>query len=158
MWIILDNDWIRLDKIGIIVVLPTDLSLEDLKPTVLPVAIMGQSVKTSEKGGVRGFDGHKRVKGRKRHILVDVLGLPLANRVEPANMSDPVAGARLDPNDADAFANRCDAYLGKGQYDRVIADCDQAIRLNPNDAAAFANRGRAYRAKGQYEPPPPPPN
>ena len=47
------------------------------------------------KGGVRGFDGHKRVKGRKRHILVDVLGLPLANRVEPANTSDPVAGARL---------------------------------------------------------------
>src|SRR5574342_283328 len=55
----------------------------------------GQSVKTTERGGVRGFDGHKRVKGRKRHILVDVLGLPLANRVEPANMSDPVAGSRL---------------------------------------------------------------
>jgi Transposase DDE domain len=35
------------------------------------------------------------VKGRKRHILVDVLGLPLGNRVEPANMSDPVAGSRL---------------------------------------------------------------
>jgi putative transposase len=35
------------------------------------------------------------VKGRKRHILVDVLGLPLANRVEPANMSHPVAGSRL---------------------------------------------------------------
>jgi len=29
----------------------------------------GQSVKTTERGGVRGFDGHKRVKGRKRHIL-----------------------------------------------------------------------------------------
>ena len=35
------------------------------------------------------------MKGRKRHILVDVLGLPLANRIEPANMSDPVAGSRL---------------------------------------------------------------
>src|SRR5512143_593109 len=46
------------------------------------------------KGGFRGFDGHTRVKGRKRHILVDVLGLPLANRVEPANMPDPGAGAR----------------------------------------------------------------
>jgi putative transposase len=31
----------------------------------------GQSVKTTERGGVRGFDAHKQVKGRKRHILVD---------------------------------------------------------------------------------------
>ena len=55
----------------------------------------GQSVKTTERGGVRGFDGHKRVKGRKRHILVDILGLPITNRVEPANMSDHRAGGRL---------------------------------------------------------------
>jgi putative transposase len=55
----------------------------------------GQSVKTTERGGVRGFDGHKRVKGRKRHILVDTLGQPIANRVGPASMSDRCAGARL---------------------------------------------------------------
>jgi putative transposase len=35
------------------------------------------------------------VKGRKRHILVDVLGIPITNRVEPASISDPVAGSRL---------------------------------------------------------------
>jgi putative transposase len=52
----------------------------------------GQSVKTTERGGVRSFDGHKRVKGRKRQILVDMLGLPIASRVEPANMSDRRAG------------------------------------------------------------------
>jgi putative transposase len=62
-------------------------------PTV--VIMDGQSVKTAQQGGVRGFDGHKRVKGRKRHILVDILGLPIANRVEPANMSDRRAGGRL---------------------------------------------------------------
>jgi putative transposase len=55
----------------------------------------GQSVNTTERGGVRGFDGHKRVKGRKRYILVDTLGFPIANRVEPANMSDRRAGALL---------------------------------------------------------------
>ena len=53
------------------------------------VVIMdGQSVKTTERGGARGFDAHKRVKGRKRHILVDTLGLLVANRVESADTSD----------------------------------------------------------------------
>jgi transposase len=47
----------------------------------------GQSVKTTERGGARGFDPHKRVKGRKRHILVDTLGLLVANRVETADIS-----------------------------------------------------------------------
>lgn len=59
------------------------------------VIMDGQSVKTTARGGVRGFDGHKRVKGRKRHILVDTLGLPLASRVEPACVPDQRAGARL---------------------------------------------------------------
>ena len=47
------------------------------------------------RGGARGFDAHKRVKGRKRHILVDTLGLLVANRVEPADTSDRRAGALL---------------------------------------------------------------
>ena len=55
----------------------------------------GQSVKTTERGGARGFDAHKRVKGRKRHILVDTLGLLVANRVESADTSDRHAGALL---------------------------------------------------------------
>src|SRR5580698_11637747 len=55
------------------------------RPACPSVVIMdGQSVKTTERGGARGFDAHKRVKGRKRHILVDTLGLLVANRVEPA--------------------------------------------------------------------------
>jgi putative transposase len=65
----------------------------DTCPTV--VIMDGQSVKTTERGGSRGFDAHKIVKGRKRHILVDTLGLLVATRVEPAGMSDRRAGERL---------------------------------------------------------------
>src|SRR6266436_8000327 len=60
------------------------------------VVIMdGQSIKTTERGGIRGFDAHKRVKGRKCHILVDTFGLLIACRVEPADISDRKAAARL---------------------------------------------------------------
>lgn len=59
------------------------------RPPCPSLVIMdGQSVRTTERGGTRGFNGHKLVRGRKRHILVDTLGLPIASRVEPANMPD----------------------------------------------------------------------
>jgi transposase len=47
-----------------------------------------QSVKTTEAGGPRGYDAGKKVKGRKRHIAVDTLGLPIACQVTPANVQD----------------------------------------------------------------------
>jgi putative transposase len=47
-----------------------------------------QSVKTSEMGGPAGYDGAKKVKGRKRHIVVDTLGLLLAVAVTTANLDD----------------------------------------------------------------------
>jgi len=47
-----------------------------------------QSVKTGESGGVKGYDGHKKVKGRKRHILVDTLGNLLEVVVKAANSND----------------------------------------------------------------------
>jgi putative transposase len=58
-------------------------------------AIMdSQSVKTVEESAhVRGYDAHKCVKGRKRHLLVDTLGLPIASYVTPADVHD-TQGAR----------------------------------------------------------------
>ena len=46
--------------------------------------IDSQSVNTTDSGGVRGFDAGKKVKGRKRHIVVDTMGLLLAVLVTPA--------------------------------------------------------------------------
>ena len=47
-----------------------------------------QSVRTSEQGGVRGYDGAKKLCGRKRHLLVDTLGLVLLVMVSAANVQD----------------------------------------------------------------------
>jgi putative transposase len=47
-----------------------------------------QSVKTTEVGGERGKDAHKKVNGRKRHLLVDTLGLLIACVVQPADVQD----------------------------------------------------------------------
>jgi putative transposase len=47
-----------------------------------------QSVKTTESGGPRGYDAGKKVTGRKRHVLVDTLGLVLAVVVTAAHVQD----------------------------------------------------------------------
>jgi putative transposase len=51
-------------------------------------SIDSQSGKTTEKRGVRGFAMGKQIKGRKRHLLVDTLGLVLAVVVHAANIQD----------------------------------------------------------------------
>ena len=58
----------------------------DPKPSA--AIVDSQSIRTSEAGGVRGYDGGKKIRGRKRHILVDVLGLLLFVVVTAANVQD----------------------------------------------------------------------
>lgn len=47
-----------------------------------------QSVKTTESGGIRGFDAGKKVKGRKRHIIVDTTGLIVGLAIHAADIQD----------------------------------------------------------------------
>ena len=64
---------------------------KDPQPTA---AIMdSQSVKTVEESAhPSGYDAHKNIKGRKRHLLVDTMGLPLSVYVTSADAQDRVSG------------------------------------------------------------------
>jgi putative transposase len=50
--------------------------------------IDSQSVKTTERGGPRGKDAHKKVNGRKRHLVVDTLGMVVSAVVHSAGIQD----------------------------------------------------------------------
>lgn len=54
-----------------------------------------QSVKGTECGGDHGIDGHKKINGVKRHILVDTMGLLLAVFVSAASLSDAKAARQV---------------------------------------------------------------
>jgi putative transposase len=66
-------------------------------------SIDSQTIKTTERGGEHGYDGGKKINGRKRHILVDTMGLLLTVMVTTAALDDGAAApqvvGRLDPKD-----------------------------------------------------------
>lgn len=84
----------------------------DVSPTA--AVVDSQSVKTSPQGGPKGYDGGKKVTGRKRHLVVDTLGLLLAVLVTTANVQDRDVAAPILATARTKFPTLIKAYVDAG--------------------------------------------
>jgi len=96
------------------------------RPTV--AILDSQSVKSAGHGGPVGYDAGKRIKGRKRHLLVDTLGLVLGVAVTPANITERAGAQMLLSQVLGWFTWLRILWVAGGYTGEAFAQCVKGLR------------------------------
>jgi tetratricopeptide (TPR) repeat protein len=97
-------------------------------------------VREDRKDEIRLFDGRHEGWAKKEDFVLA--------RDAPAYFSERI---RANSKDGDAYFWRAAAWLDRGEFDKAIADCTEAIKIDPENSAAFNSRGLARHGKQELD-------